>query len=99
MARRDKIGRYRRFNLDVERFLPSSIRHITVQQKKQLTVQTHVWSVGSSYAKLADQYYQDSRLWWVIAWYNLKPTESHNVVGDTIYIPFPLDKVIQFYRV
>mgnify|MGYP003344114216 CR=1 FL=1 len=36
--------------------------------------------------KLADEYYGDSRDWWIIAKYNLKPTEAHIQIGDIIEI-------------
>ena len=54
----------------------------------------HLWKVGDRYWKLANEFYGDSRLWWVIAWFNKKPTESHVKLGDIIQIPFPLDIVL-----
>ena len=44
--------------------------------------------------KYAYEYYGDTNHWWVIAWYNNKPTDSHFNLGDTVYIPFPLDVAI-----
>lgn len=56
----------------------------------------HVWSLGDRYYKLASEYYSDPSLWWVIAFYNKKPTEFHVSLGETIYIPTPLETVL-FY--
>ena len=40
----------------------------------------------------------DPTLWWIIAWYNLKPTESHFKIGDLVYIPLPLDRVLSVLK-
>ena len=58
----------------------------------------HVWSVGDSYWKLANQHYGDSGLWWLIAWYNKKPTESHVKIGDSMAIPLPIERALKFFN-
>ena len=55
---------------------------------------TRIWSLGDKLWKYANEYYGSSKLWWVLAWYNQKPTESHFKYGDKIYIPLPLDKAL-----
>ena len=59
----------------------------------------HVWKSRDMYWKLAAEFYGDSQLWWVIAWFNKKPTESHCKLGDIIYIPIPLETVLYHYSV
>jgi len=54
----------------------------------------HVWGMGDRYYKLADRYYGDPTYWWIIAWFNKKPTESHINVGDFIRVPLPLGEVL-----
>ena len=54
----------------------------------------HIWKSRDMYWKLAAQHYGDSEMWWVIAWFNKKPTESHVQPGDIIHIPVPLDTVL-----
>mgnify|MGYP001198828045 FL=1 len=56
--------------------------------------EVYVWTVGDHYYKLAQRFYGDPRYWWVIAWFNKKPTESHVAVGDLIRIPTPLGQVL-----
>ncbi len=58
----------------------------------------HVWKVGDRYWKLANEFYGDSRLWWVIAWFNKKPTEAHVRLGDRLQIPLPLSTVMKYLR-
>jgi nucleoid-associated protein YgaU len=59
-----------------------------------LTRIRHVWKSEDMYWKLAAKHYGDAQLWWVIAWFNKKPTESHVTLGDVVYIPMPLDTVL-----
>ena len=54
----------------------------------------HVWGLGDRLYKLAHQYYGDPALWWIIAWYNTRPTEAHFKQGDVIRIPLPLNEVL-----
>ena len=57
---------------------------------------THIWGTGDKYWKLADEFYSDPKLWWIIALYNQKPTEFHMSPGDVIYIPTPLETVLYY---
>ena len=59
---------------------------------------THVWTTGDRFYKLAHKHYGDSTLWWVIAWFNRKPTEAHVSVGDVIKIPSPLQEVYRLLK-
>ena len=56
----------------------------------------HTWKSNDMYWKLAAQHYGDPEMWWVIAWFNKKPTESHLTPGDIIFVPIPLDSVLRF---
>jgi len=58
----------------------------------------HVWTTGDSLWKLASKYYGDPKLWWVLAWYNEKPTESHFKVGGVVLIPKPVEEVISYFH-
>ena len=53
----------------------------------------HTWALGDRYYKLAHKYYGDPEMWWIIAWYNQKPTEAHLNIGDTVRIPTPLFRI------
>ena len=53
----------------------------------------HTWSLGDRFYKIAHKYYGDSELWWIIAWYNQKPTEAHVEIGETLLIPTPLWRI------
>ena len=53
----------------------------------QLTLEFEYWGVGSRFYKLADKHYGDPNLWWIIAFFNRKPTDFHVKIGETIAIP------------
>jgi len=66
------------------------------KQQSQLEIVGHTWKVGDRLYKLAHKYYGDSKLWWVISYYNKAPTEAHFALGDIVEIPLPLDKLLEF---
>tara|TARA_R110001583_G_scaffold16538_3_gene67697 strand:+ start:3874 stop:4230 length:357 start_codon:yes stop_codon:yes gene_type:complete len=72
---------------------------ITAKMKTQLTRQKYVWKTGDTYQRLAEAFYGDAKHWWVLGWYNQKPTDALVKIGDTIIIPKPLDTILQFFGV
>lgn len=63
-----------------------------------LTIRYHTWKQGDKLYKLADTYYGDSSLWWLIAWFNKKPTDALFALGDTVEIPFPIQNALSIYK-
>jgi len=78
----------------IRQFRTGRLRQPTVRERSRLQRIRHLWTTGDKLYKLAHKYYGDSTLWWIIAWYNLRPTEAHFKAGDIIRIPLPLDKVL-----
>jgi hypothetical protein len=77
-------------------FRTGKLKHPSPAEISSLDLVGHAWVTGDKYYKLADKYYKDPNLWWVIAWFNQRPTESHLTVGDVIQIPLPLDLVLNY---
>ena len=75
------------------------LKKMTVEEIATLDIINVHWSAGSKLYKLAHKYYNDSKMWWVIAAFNQKPTDSHFSAGDVVYIPLPLEKVLTLYEV
>ena len=63
-------------------------------ERSQLSVIKHVVQSGDRMYKLAFEHYGDTQYWWLIAWYNKKPTDFHLKPGDVIDIPLPLKEVL-----
>jgi nucleoid-associated protein YgaU len=75
----------------IRQYFTPILRHLDPSQMVDISGISHTWKVGDRYYKLAHRYYGDSELWWVIAWFNKAPTESHLRLGDVILIPTPLE--------
>lgn len=63
-----------------------------------LSITYHTWKQGDKLYKLANTYYGDISLWWLIAWFNHKPIDSLYTLGDTVEIPFPIQNALAIYR-
>ena len=70
----------------------------TVEQISTLHRHPHVWTTGDRLYKLAQEHYGNPTLWWIIAWYNGRPTEGHFKVGDVIQIPTPVEQLYGILR-
>lgn len=68
----------------------------TIDQIKSLNRIKHIWKTGDRYYKLAIQYYGKAEHWWIIAFYNQRPTEANLKVGDLVYIPVPLERLLEY---
>ena len=83
----------------VVQYTTPTLRYPTEDQMREIKTIGHIWRTGDKYYKLAAQYYNNEDLWWVIAWFNKKPTEAHVTIGDVIHIPIPLETVLRYYGV
>jgi nucleoid-associated protein YgaU len=61
----------------------------------QVETSLYIWKYGDSYWALASKYYGDPTLWWVIAGFNKKPSETILKIGDEIKIPLNLSQALQ----
>lgn len=82
----------------IEHYSSPNMTYPTLAELKGLTLIKHVWKHGDRYYKLAHKYYGDKRLWWLIAWYNKAPTESHLRLGRQISVPMPLASALSYMR-
>jgi nucleoid-associated protein YgaU len=64
-----------------------------------LNIVAVTWKRGVSLSKIAAKQYGDPKLWWVIAWYNKKPTDAHYKLGDKVYVPKPLETILRQFRI
>lgn len=51
------------------------------------------WGIASRFYKLAAEHYGDPTLWWVVAYFNRKPTDFHVKIGELIYVPRQWDVI------
>lgn len=62
-------------------------------------VEAIIWKQGDRLHKMSQKYYNSVEYWWVIAFINQKPTDSHFQTGDTVLVPTSLERVLQFIGV
>ena len=86
-----------RYANTIEHFSTPELKYPSGEDIEKFELNTHVWGLGDRFYKLAYSAYGNSELWWVIAWFNKKPTDAHVKHGDMIYIPFPLEMVLASY--
>ena len=83
----------------IKQFRSSKLKYPSDEQIATLNIVSHLWVRGDRLYKLANKFYGDSELWWVIAWFNKKPAETLISLGDTVLVPFPLERAIEFMGV
>jgi nucleoid-associated protein YgaU len=81
----------------IEQFLTQRVHKLSPSERRNIVTVRHIWGLGDRYWKLAARYYKNPEYWWVIAWFNQKPTESHIAVGQVIYIPSPPELLATMY--
>jgi len=81
----------------INQYATKRLKFPSDREMRKITSVPHTWKVGDKYWKLAQTHYGDSELWWLIAWFNQKPTENHCRNGDTIMIPFPLERIYKYF--
>ena len=67
-----------------------------LRAKPSIKTFPHVWKTGDRYYKLANTYFDNPRLWWIIALYNQKPTEGHLKKGDVLRIPVSINLLLYY---
>jgi hypothetical protein len=67
-------------------YMSAKLVYPTEEQMEKLNIVAHIWQNGDMFYKLADVYYNEPKYWWLIAWFNQKPTEAHVQFGEKIFI-------------
>jgi nucleoid-associated protein YgaU len=82
----------------INQYTSPEFTYPTENQNNTILYITHIWTYGDRYYKLANNYYGDPTLWWVIAMYNNKPTEHNVSLGEEIKIPSPVQKILSYMK-
>lgn len=83
----------------ITQFKTPNLSHATAEQIRTLDKKYHTWKLGDRFYKLSKKFYGDEKYWWVIAWFNQTPTESHLKPGKILTIPIPLESVLDVLKV
>ena len=82
----------------VKHFSSPNMKYPNSSQLKKISAINHIWGHGDRYYKLAYDHYGEKRFWWLIAWFNMAPTESHLIPGQVVQIPMPLEAALSYMR-
>jgi len=93
-----KLRDKRNVNL-IHQYDTPKLRYPSLEDMDRITTFSHAWRLGDRFYKLANKHYGDSKLWWIIAWFNQTPTEAHVEIGDIVDIPLPLEEILQIFGV
>jgi len=80
-------------------FATPRIVHPTPAQKASISSSSHIWKYGDRFYNLAYLHYNSTEYWWVIAWFNNLPTESHVKPGMVLHIPLELSEALRILGV
>jgi hypothetical protein len=80
----------------VNQYETQTFNYPTGLQLRQLQFVEHAWAQHDKFWRLSEKYYGDPNYWWVISFYNQKPTDHEVSIGEIILIPTPLEKIL-FY--
>jgi|TARA_E500000318_G_C3437981_1_gene163830 nucleoid-associated protein YgaU len=78
-------------------FSKQDFNKITEVDRAAFENEAYIYKSGDRLFKIAFDAYGDSRYWYLLAWWNQKPTDFHCKVGDIIYIPRPLKDVLYLW--
>ena len=66
-------------------------------QFMNLSTSEYTWAPGDRFYKVAHKFYGDPGYWWVIAFFNKKPTDHHVKPGELIKVPTQLTEVLKIF--
>lgn len=81
----------------IRQYSYGTLTYPTQEDYNNIEAASVVWKVGDRFYKLAGEYYGSPELWWIIAWFNKKPTEQHVALGEVILVPLFLDEALSIF--
>tara|TARA_R100001509_G_scaffold154456_1_gene116106 strand:+ start:477 stop:821 length:345 start_codon:yes stop_codon:yes gene_type:complete len=82
----------------IRQYNTAKFTYPTLTDLNNITKVPHVWKVGDRFYKLAAQHYGNPTYWWILAYFNQTPTEADLRLGDVMFIPFPLERVLRAFE-
>lgn len=82
----------------INQYRTQTLKYPSEEERAELVIGRHVWSATDKFWRLSEKFYGDPQYWWVIAFYNKKPTELDVESGEIIFIPTPLDQVLFYIK-
>tara|TARA_R100001163_G_C5067848_1_gene207298 strand:- start:6172 stop:6510 length:339 start_codon:yes stop_codon:yes gene_type:complete len=84
----------RQHQKNIRQYATPVLHNPGLAERMAISLDSHIWTVGDHFWKLAAAYYGDPTYWWVIAWYNGYPTEADISPGMVVDIPTSLESAL-----
>jgi len=84
----------RRGRKDIKQYKTRRLPDVPQHERRSYTQLKYTYKTGDKLYKIAHKHYGSAKYWWIIAWWNKRPTDFDYRVGDTIFIPFPLKEIL-----
>lgn len=81
----------------IKQYATLKLKYPSVEDMTKMDILSETWKLGDRLYKYADKHYGDPSLWWIIAWFNKKPTENDYQLGEEVLIPFPLERIFKYF--
>jgi nucleoid-associated protein YgaU len=78
----------------IKQFRTPKLRYPSKKDVENLNLIKYYWQSSDTYMKVSYKFYGDSKYWWVIAQFNKIPFEGNLKVGDALFIPQPLIRIL-----
>ena len=80
---------------EIKQYTTPRFKSPTEEQLARIRTKDYMWKTGDLFWRLAAVEFGDSRLWWVIARLNNKPTEAMLEAGDVLKIPLDVATALE----
>jgi hypothetical protein len=81
----------------IQQYNTAVIKYPNEQQLKTIPYIEHVWTTGDRLYKLSNQYFGDTKSWWIILQFNQIGSEVLIKQGDVIKIPANIEEVLGYF--
>ena len=79
----------------IRQYTTPKMKNPTEEELMRIPYEVHYWGAGDRYFKLAQRYYNDHNMLYIIALFNQKPTEGQIIIGEEIKIPTDLQIALE----
>lgn len=80
---------------EIKQYTTPRLKNPTEKELSRIRTKDYLWKTGDMFWRLAARELGDSRLWWVIARLNNKPTEALVEAGEVIKIPLDIGTALE----
>jgi hypothetical protein len=80
----------------LEQYILNNYKYPLPKEIDNLTLIPIEWKMGDKLHKVSDAFYGSPNYWYILALFNNTPTDYDISIGQTIYIPKPLELVIKY---